>query len=65
MQGHRIQVLDGDEVRERLTPDLGFTREDRDENISRISYVAKLLVQNGVVVIVAAISPYTQARAAA
>ena len=65
MLGHRIEVLDGDEVRERLARDLGFTREDRDENISRISYVARLLVRNGVVVIIAAISPYARARAEA
>jgi adenylyl-sulfate kinase len=56
-------VLDGDEVRERLTKGLGFSREDRDENIHRISFVAKLLARNGVVAIVAAISPYSQARA--
>ena len=61
--GHLVEVLDGDEVRERLARDLGFSQEDRDENISRISYVAKLLVRNGVVAIIAAISPYARARA--
>ena len=60
---HRI--LDGDEVRLRLTKDLGFSRKDRDENISRISYVAKLLSEVGAIAITAAISPYRQARDAA
>lgn len=58
----RIEVLDGDEVREGLCRDLGFSRADRDENIHRITYVSKVLTRNGVVVIVAAISPYRQGR---
>ena len=61
-QGHKVEVLDGDEVRERLTKGLGFSKEDRDENIRRISYVARLLVRNGVVTIVSAISPYRDVR---
>ncbi len=61
-EGKEVQVLDGDEVRARLTPGLGFNREDRDENVRRIAYVAKLLSQHGVVTITAAISPYRQAR---
>ena len=61
-QGHQVEVLDGDEVRERLTKGLGFSKEDRDENIRRISYVARLLVRNGVVTIVSAISPYRDVR---
>jgi adenylylsulfate kinase len=61
-EGRRVELLDGDEVRTNLTADLGFSKEDRDENIKRISYVAKLLSRNGVVVITAAISPYIEAR---
>ena len=60
--GRSVEVLDGDEVRQRLTRDLGFSKEDRDENIRRISYVANLLSRNGVVAIVAAISPYQAVR---
>lgn len=61
-RGLPVVLLDGDEVRNRLTNDLGFTREDREENIRRIAYVAKLLTNVGGVVIVAAISPYAHAR---
>lgn len=61
-RGRRVEVLDGDEVREQLNQGLGFTREDRDTNVRRIAYVAKLLTRNGVVVIIAAISPYQAAR---
>jgi len=58
----RIEVLDGDVVREGLCRDLGFSRADRTENIRRITFVSKLLTRNGVVVIVAAISPYREDR---
>lgn len=61
-RGFRVEVLDGDEVRQRLTRGLGFSKEDRDENIRRIAYVAKLLYRNGVVAITAAISPYRAVR---
>lgn len=61
-QGLLTEVLDGDEVRQRLTKDLGYSKEDRDENIRRIGYVAKLLSRNGVVAIAAAISPYQDIR---
>ena len=61
--GLPVVLLDGDEVRKRLTKELGFTREDREENIRRIAYVATLLTNVGGVVIVAAISPYAHARA--
>jgi len=64
-EGRRVIVLDGDEVRERLNKGLGFSKEDRDENVRRIAYVARLLTEAGAVVIVAAISPYQSARAAA
>src|SRR5919108_4813504 len=58
----RVEVLDGDVVREGLCRDLGFSREDRTENIRRITFVSKLLTRNGVAVIVAAISPYREDR---
>jgi len=58
----RIEVLDGDVVREGLCRDLGFSRADRTENIRRITFVSKLLTRNGVVVIVAATSPYREDR---
>jgi adenylylsulfate kinase len=60
--GFPVEVLDGDEIRQRLTKGLGFTKEDRDENIRRIAYVAKLLTRVGAVAITAAISPYREAR---
>jgi adenylylsulfate kinase len=58
-----VEVLDGDEVRTYLSKGLGFSREDRDTNIRRIGYVARLLARNGVAVITAAISPYAATRA--
>src|ERR1051326_7454142 len=60
--GVRVETLDGDEVRQNLSKGLGFSREDRDTNIRRIGYVAKLLTRNDVVVISAAISPYRAVR---
>jgi adenylylsulfate kinase len=61
-RGHRVEVLDGDEVRTNLCQGLGFSREDRDTNIARIGYVAGKLAKHGVAVVVAAISPYREAR---
>ena len=61
-RGCSVEVLDGDEVRAHLSKGLGFSREDRDTNIARISFVASLLVRHGAAVITAAISPYAQAR---
>jgi adenylylsulfate kinase len=61
--GATVEVLDGDEVRTFLTAGLGFTREDRDTNVQRIGYVARLLAKHGVLVFVAAISPYAATRA--
>src|SRR5262245_29508710 len=61
-RGVRIEVLDGDEVRTNLSKGLGFSKEDRDTNIRRIGYVAKLLARNGVGVVAAAISPYRDIR---
>ena len=57
-----IEILDGDEVRKHLTKGLGFSREDRDENIRRIGYVCRLLSRNGAIAIAAAISPYRAVR---
>lgn len=57
-----IQRLDGDIVRETISKDLGFSKEDRDKNIERISYVAQMLSDNGVNVIVAFVSPYMKMR---
>ena len=61
-RGVKVEVLDGDEVRTNLSKGLGFSKEDRDTNIRRIGYVARLLSRNGVGVIVAAISPYAEIR---
>jgi sulfate adenylyltransferase len=57
-----IEILDGDEVRTHLSKGLGFSKEDRDTNIRRIGFVARLLARNGVGVITAAISPYAETR---
>lgn len=64
-RGFPVEVLDGDSVRQYLCSDLGFSEDDRRENIKRIAYVAQLLTRNGVVVLVAAISPYRNSREAA
>ena len=61
-RGERVEVLDGDVVRQYLSKGLGFSKEDRDENIRRIGFVASLLARNGVNAIVAAISPYREIR---
>jgi adenylylsulfate kinase len=61
-RGSKLEVLDGDIVRENLSKGLGFSKEDRDTNIRRIAFVANLLSRNGVPVITAAISPYREIR---
>ncbi len=61
-RGVPVEVLDGDEVRLNLSKGLGFSKEDRDTNIRRIGYVAKLLSRNGACAITAAISPYREIR---
>jgi adenylyl-sulfate kinase len=61
-RGQGVEVLDGDEVRLRLSRGLGFSKEDRDENIRRITYVAKLITRCGGVAITCAISPYRALR---
>lgn len=60
--GIRPEILDGDVVRTHLCKGLGFTKEDRDENIRRIGFVCELLSRNGIVAIAAAISPYRSVR---
>ena len=59
---YKVESLDGDVVRQNLTKGLGFSREDRDENIRRIGFVANLLTRNQVIVLVSAISPYREVR---
>jgi adenylylsulfate kinase len=61
-RGAKVEVLDGDVVRMNLSKGLGFSKEDRDTNILRIGWVAEVLVRNGVVAVVSAISPYNEAR---
>ena len=58
----KLEILDGDVVRTHLCKDLGFSKQDRDENIRRIGFVSKLLSRNGVIVMVAAVSPYREIR---
>ncbi len=61
-RGYKVEVLDGDVVRENLSKGLGFSKEDRDTNIRRIGFVCELLTRNGVIAITAAISPYRSVR---
>ena len=61
-EGRKVEVLDGDVVRTHLTKGLGFSREDRDENVRRIGFVANLLSRNGVTVLASVISPYRSVR---
>lgn len=60
--GARVELLDGDVVRTNLSKGLGFSKEDRDTNIRRIGFVCELLTRNGIIAIVAAISPYREVR---
>ncbi|HEV1992273.1 MAG TPA: adenylyl-sulfate kinase, partial [Candidatus Dormibacteraeota bacterium] len=62
LRGRHVEVLDGDEVRTHLSKGLGFSKEDRDTNIRRIGYVARLVARSGGVAITAAISPYREVR---
>ena len=61
-QGYKVERLDGDEVREHLCRDLGFSKEDRNENICRVSYLAKLLTRNDIITLCCFVSPYRKAR---
>jgi len=60
--GAKVELLDGDIVRTHLSKGLGYSREDRDENIRRIGFVCGLLSRNGVIAIAAVISPYREVR---
>ena len=61
-KGLKVERLDGDIVRKGLTRDLGFSKEDRDMNIERVTFVAKLLTRNDVIVLATFVSPYIQRR---
>ncbi|MCI4334951.1 MAG: adenylyl-sulfate kinase [Thermoplasmata archaeon] len=63
--GWKVEVLDGDEVRRMFSPELGFTRKDRELHARRVSYVSRMLARNGVAVLVAMITPYETSRQAA
>jgi adenylylsulfate kinase len=62
IQGYRVEVMDGDAVRQNLCKGLGFSKDDRVENIRRIGFVSQLLARNNVIVLVSAISPYREIR---
>ncbi|MET9087840.1 adenylyl-sulfate kinase [Streptomyces sp. NPDC090075] len=63
-QGHRVEVLDGDEIRRFLSAGLGFSREDRNTNVQRIGLVSEVLARNGVLSVVPVIAPYEDSREA-
>lgn len=62
LDGYQVERLDGDTIREGLSGDLGFSRRDRDENIKRATYIAKLLTRNNVIVLATFVSPYRERR---
>jgi adenylylsulfate kinase len=62
LRGYKVEWLDGDVVRQRLSQDLGFSKQDRDENVRRIGALAGQLTESGAIVLVSAISPYRAAR---
>jgi adenylyl-sulfate kinase len=64
-RGWKVEVLDGDELRHVFSPQLGFSRHDREVHARQVSYVAHLLSRNGVAVLVAMITPYETSRQAA
>ncbi len=59
---HKVEILDGEMLRHTLFPELGFSREDRNMNVRRLAFLAELLSRHGVIVLVAAISPYREIR---
>mgnify|MGYP003133109233 FL=1 len=61
-KGYKVEIIDGDEYRENLCKDLGFSKEDRNTNIRRLSFVSKVLSRNNVISIIAAINPYEDIR---
>ena len=60
--GRNVEILDGDEVRKGLSSDLGFSKEDRQRHARRVTFVAKVLTRNGVIVLVGLISPFRDFR---
>ncbi len=60
--GRPVEVLDGDELRDHLSPGLGFSRADRDAHVTRVGYLARLLARHGVLAIVPVIAPYDEVR---
>ncbi len=64
-RGWKVEVLDGDEVRQMFSPELGFSRKDREAHARRVSYVANRLARNGVAVLVSMVTPYETSRQAA
>jgi adenylylsulfate kinase len=60
--GRSVELLDGDAVRPVLSPELGYSRADRDANVARIGWVASLLARNGVLVLASVVSPFAGAR---
>lgn len=62
--GHRVEVLDGDEIRRFLSAGLGFSKEDRNTNVQRIGLVSEVLARNGVLSVVPVIAPYADSREA-
>jgi adenylylsulfate kinase len=64
-RGRNVELLDGDEIRQGLSADLGFDRESREKHAGRVTHVAKVLARNGVISVVALISPYRTSRARA
>ena len=61
-KGHPVERLDGDIIRQGLTNDLGFSKKDRDENIRRVAFVAKMLTRNNIIVLATFVSPYREQR---
>jgi adenylylsulfate kinase len=61
-RGRKVEILDGDEVRKGLSSDLGFSKEDRQQHARRVTFVAKVLSRNGVIVLVGLISPFRAFR---
>jgi len=63
--GHKVEVLDGDDLRKKLDPEIGFSPEDRAIHIRRVAYVSELLSRNGVATLVCLVSPYIHTRQSA
>ena len=61
-RGYRVEILDGDEIREYLSPELGFSKKDRELNAQRATYISHLLSRNGITTIVALVSPFRSIR---